>query len=74
MTELSKFYSEDEKRRADVEYTGNGYLVTLYINEQVYQKRTASDEDTAESMAEEFVLSKTGPGLLNEDLVGPADC
>ena len=74
MTNISKFYSEDDRRRAEIEYTGNGFMVSLFINEQIYQRRNTISEDDAESIAEEFVLGTGNFGLLNEDLVGPSDC
>jgi hypothetical protein len=66
MVELSKFYSDDERRRAEVEYTGNGFLVNFYLDEKLIQKRTTHSEDDAEMIAEDFVLGQSGPSFLSE--------
>jgi hypothetical protein len=66
MVELSKFYSDDERRRAEVEYTGNGFLIKFYLDEKLMQQRQAYSEDDAEMIAEDYVLGQAGPSFLSE--------
>jgi hypothetical protein len=66
--ELSSFINGDKKAiviRKDYNYT-----VEYYIKNKIVSKAITADYQTAEDLAEDFILAednKGGPTLLNED-------
>ena len=67
MLELSKYFNKNKK--AVVYKTDIGdFIVEMYLNDKIIQKRNVHNTQSAEELAEDFVLEEnSGPSLLNED-------
>jgi hypothetical protein len=64
--EISKFFNGDKK--AEVYKAGFGYVVDLYIDNKLWHKAKADTIESAEDLAEDFIINENaGPGLLNEN-------
>lgn len=54
-------------KKAEIKKTDSGFLVNLYLDNKLYQKRTTLNVDEAETIAEDFVIgSLDGPQFLND--------
>ena len=63
---LSKFFNGNKK--AEVTMEGFFYTVTMYLDNQVFQKRKVDTIEAAENLAEDYVLDgESGPTLLSEN-------
>jgi hypothetical protein len=63
---MSKYYNLDKE--ATVSKNEIGYIVEMFMDGKLVQKRHTFDEESAEALAEEFVLNgKAGPKFLSEN-------
>ena len=66
MLEQSKFFNGNKK--AIVYKTNEQFTVFMYLDDRIVQKRAFTDPQSAENLAEDFVLGETGGSqLLNEN-------
>jgi len=65
---VSTYMNGDKKAVVEKSEIG-GYVVNYYLNNKVLKKENVNDMNTAEDLAEEYVLAENdnGPSLLNED-------